>query len=211
MHIFSRTVTLRGNPRDVRPYVEDICDKVNDISAFDVSLWQGLFGMPAGSFAFSTIVESRATLAAEMLKIQTDAEYLDLLERGQQFYVAPAEDRLVTIVHSGGGELRRAGVGAVAELTAAQVEIGRFRDAMAWSVDISDLVADITGAPVHLCTVPHAAFGELQWTTTMADLSEIDRATEALGKDEDYAAEIERAGDLFVPGSGREMLALRIR
>lgn len=210
MQLFSRTVTFRGNPRDVRPYVEEITRVVNERSPFQVSLWQGLLGMPAGSFAFSTLVESRASLLASMAQLMADDEYLDLLDRGQEFYVAPAEDRLVEIIHHAGGELRRADIGSVAMLTGAQMEVGATTEALGWSVGIADLVAEITAVPVHLGTVQHGAFGELQWTSTAPDIADADRIAEAIAKDDDYLARIDAAEGLFVPGSGRQMLAVRI-
>ncbi len=211
MLLFSRMVTLRGNPRDTTPYVQDICDLVSERSPFDVSLWQGLLGMPVGSFAFSALVESRAALLAGMAQLEADDDYFDLLDRGQEYYVMPAEDRLVTIMHNAGGELQRADVGSVAEITAAQVEVDRSAEAIGWSIGMADLVAQISGVPTHLGTVEHGPFGELQWTSTVRDITEVDRIAELLGKDEDYLARLGDAKGLFVPASGRQLLAVRIR
>lgn len=210
MHLFSRMVTLRGNPRDTIPYAKDVCALVNERSPFDVSLWQGLFGMPAGSFAFSAIVESRATFVAGQAQLLGDSDYLDLIDRGQQYLTTPPEDRLVSIVHSSGGELQRADVGAAAQITAAHMEVDRAADAIGWSVGMADLVAQITGVPVHLGQVEHGPFGELQWTSTVRDIAEVDRAADLMAKDEDYVARLGDSKGLFVPGSGRQLLAIRI-
>lgn len=210
MHLFSRLVTLRGNPRDTIPFAKDVCAVANERSPFDVSLWQGLFGMPAGSFVYSAIVESRATFVAGQAQLLGDDDYLDLIDRGQEYLTTPPEDRLVNIVHSSGGELQRAGVGAAAQITAANIEVDRAVDAIGWSVGMADLVAEITGVPVHLGQVEHGAFGELQWTSTVRDIAEVDRTADLIAKDEDYLARMGDAKGLFVPGSGRQMLAIRI-
>jgi hypothetical protein len=210
MHLFSRTITLRGNPRDTTAWARDICAFVNERSHFDVSLWQGLFGMPVGTVAFSMLVDSRAAFAAGQLELLADDEYLDMVDEGMQFVTTPPEDRLVSMLHHAGGELRRADVGAAASITTAQVEVDRTLEAITWSVGMADLAADISGHPVHLGSVEHGAFGELQWTSTAPDIAEVDRVGDLLTKDEDYVGRLSQATGLFVPGSGRQLLAVRI-
>lgn len=210
MYLFSRTVTMRGNPRDTTPYAKDICAMVNERSHFDLSLWQGLFGVPVGTVVFSMLVESRAALLAGEMELMADDDYLDLLDRGQDFVTTPPEDRLVAMVHHAGGELQRADVGAVADITSAQVEVDRTAEAVGWSIGMADLVAEISGYPVHLGTVQHGSFGELQWTSTGPDITEADRVADLLAKDTDYIERLGHATGLFVPGSGRQLLAVRI-
>jgi len=210
MHLFSRTITLRGKPREIRAWTQDVCTIVNERTPFDVSLWQVLFGAPLGTVAYSCLVESRAALLAGEAGLVEDDDYLDLIDKGQDMIVVPAEDRLVQMVHHAAGELQRADVGAVADITAAQVEVDRIADAMDWSIGMADLAASITGFPVHLGTVEHGPFGELQWTGTVPDITEADRTAELLAKDPDYVERLGRSGGLFVPGSGRQLLALRV-
>ena len=210
MYLFSRTITLRGNPRETTAWAKDICALVNDRSPFDVSLWQGLFGVPVGTLAFSMLVESRAAFAAGQVQLLADDEYLDMIDKGMEYVTTPAEDRLVSMLHHAGGELRRADVGAVADIVAAQSEVDRTPETISWSVGMADLVAGITGYPVHLGTVEHGPFGELQWTSTVPDIAEMDRLGDLLAKDEDYVGRLSQATGLFVPGTGRQILAIRI-
>jgi hypothetical protein len=210
MYLFSRTVTMRGNPRDTTAYAKDICALVNERSPFDVSLWQSLFGFPVGTVSFSMLVDSRAAFVAGQAQLLGDDEYLDMLDRGMEFLTTPPEDRLVSMVHHAGGELQRAGVGSVASITAAQVEVDRVIDAMGWSIGMADLVAEITGHPVHLGTVEHGPFGELQWTSTGPDITELDRVSDVLAKDTDYIERLSHATGLFIPGTGRQAVAIRI-
>lgn len=209
MHLFSRNVTMRGDPREAKAWTESVCRYVNEHSPFDVSLWQVLFGAPVGTVSFTMLIESRAALLAGQAELLADDGYLSLLAEGQDLVAVPAEDRLVHMIHHAAGELQRADVGAVGQITAAQVEVDRLAEAMEWSVSVADVVADITGYPVHLGTVEHGPFGELQWTGTMPDITEADRTAELLAKDPDYLDQMAHAGGLFVPGSGRQVLAVR--
>ncbi len=210
MYLFSRTVTMRGNPRDTTAFAKEMCELVNDRSTFDVSLWQVLFGAPAGTYSFSMLVESRAAFVAGQAALLGDSEYLDAIDRAQEFVDQPPQDRLVSMVHHAGGELRRADVGSCADIIAAQAEVDRMTDTLAWSVGMADLAASISGYPVHLGTVEHGPFGELQWTSTVPDIGEVDRVADLLAKDEDYLRRLGDAKGLFVPASGRQLLALRI-
>lgn len=210
MHLFSRTITLRGNPRDTTAWAKDMCALVNERSPFDVSLWQGLFGVPVGTVAFSMLIESRAAFAAGQVQLLADDEYLDMIDKGMEFVTTPAEDRLVSMMHHAGGELRRADVGSAATVVAAQVEVDRTAEAIGWSVGMADLVAEISGYPVHLGALEHGPFGELQWTSTGPDIAEVDRVSDLMAKDSDYIERLSHATGLFVPGSGRELLAIRI-
>ena len=210
MHLFSRTLTLRGTPRKTTTWAQEMCSFVNERSPFDVSLWQVMFGAPVGTVSFSMLIESRAALLAGEAQLLEDDGYHDLIEQGMEMVTTPPEDRLVHMVHHAAGELQRADVGAVADITAAQIEVDRATDAMVWSIGMADLVASITGFPVHLGTVEHGPFGELQWTGTVPDVTESDRVAELLAKDPDYVERLGQAGGLFVPGSGRQLLALRI-
>jgi len=211
MHLFSRTVTLRGPTREVQAFTTEICDYVNEHSSFRVSMWQVLFGAPLGTMSYSMLIDSRAALLAGQTQLLADEDYLDLVDRAQDYLATPPEDRLVQMVHHAGGELQRAPVGAVATITAAQVEVDRAVDALAWSVGMADLASSIIGYPVHLGTLEHGPFGELQWTATVPDITEADRTAELLAKDSDYMDRLSHATGLFVPGTGRQVLGIRTR
>jgi hypothetical protein len=210
MYLFSRTITMRGNQRETMAYAREMCELVNERSSFDVSLWQVLFGAPVGTVSYSMLVESRAAFVAGQAALLGDDEYLDAIERGQAFVDQPPQDRLVAMVHHAGGELRRADVGSAATIVAAQAEVDRIADTLSWSVGVADLVAAITGYPIHLGTLEHGPFGELQWTSTAPDIGEVDRVSDLLAKDEDYLRHMGDSKGLFVPASGRQLLGLRI-
>lgn len=160
---------MRGNPRETMAYATEMCELVNERSTFDVSLWQVLFGAPIGTVSFSMLVESRAAFVAGQATLLGDDEYLDAIERGKDLIAQPGEDRLVSMLHHAGGELRRADVGACANITTALAEVDRIADTLTWSVGMADLAAAISGYPVHLGTLEHGPFGELQWTSHRSD------------------------------------------
>ena len=77
----------------------DITARVNEVMDVEVSLWQGQFGYPLGTVAWTAIVESRAQLADETAKLAGDQGYLDLLTQGLAFVgTVPFED---SVAHDG--------------------------------------------------------------------------------------------------------------
>ena len=56
----------------------------------------------------------------------------------------------------------------------------------------------------------YGTFGTLNWTGVSADAAAADALGNALNADADYLAKISASGDLFVEGSGLQILATRV-
>ena len=82
MHLFSRVATLTGGPVEPVEWAVGITGKVNEIMDVEVSLWQGVFGYPLGTVAWSAMVESRAHLAEQTAKLAADSTFLELAGAG---------------------------------------------------------------------------------------------------------------------------------
>ena len=63
MHLFSRLGVVNGGPVETLEWAVNITTRVNQAMDVDVSLWQGQFGYPLGTLAWTALVESRAQLA----------------------------------------------------------------------------------------------------------------------------------------------------
>lgn len=210
MIIFQRMVTLQGPVQEVVPWAMEITETVNDKTELDVSLWQGQFGAPLGSFAWSTLVESLTTLEAAFETLGGDAAFLDQQSRAQEWVTTPGEDTLLRMVHVTGGEYDRPGVGAYAEITTAIPAEGKLARAGAWAVEIADLHAAVTDQSVLVCSSAYGGFGQMVWLGISESAAAIDAAAEAIAKDQDYTAKLDEGGGLFQEGSAVRMLARRI-
>lgn len=210
MIIFQRVATFDGPPEEVAPWALEVTGAVNDRTHLDVSVWQVLFGRPAGTYVWSTVIDSLTSLEAGTDSLASDAAYASLLGRAREWLSVPAEDALLRILHAAGGEYVRPHVGAYAEATTAVPAEGKLADAGAFGVEIADIHADLTHSSVLFCTSEYAQFGEMRWMAMYESAAAVDAAAEAIAKDEGYTARLDASGAVFVEGQAQRGLARRI-
>jgi hypothetical protein len=210
MIIFQRLATFQGPPEEVAPWALEVTGAVNERTHLDVSVWQGLFGRPTGTYAWSTVIDSLTSLEAAFDSLGTDKGFLSLQAKARDWLATPAEDALLRVVHAAGGEYVRPHVGAYAEVTSAVPAEGKLAEAGGWGVEISDVHADLTHSSVLFCTSEYAQFGEMRWMAMYESATEVDAAAEAIAKDEGYMSRLDAAGGLFLEGAAQRALARRI-
>jgi hypothetical protein len=210
MIIFQRIVTFGGPPDEVTPWALEITDAVNKRTHLDMSLWQGLFGVPVGTLGWSGLVDNLTTLEAATDSLAADAGYLGLVSKARAWTSTPAEDFLLRIIHTSGGDYVRPGVGGYVETTVAVPANGQLAKAGAWGVDIADLHSKLTHAQVAFCAGEYGAYGEMRWLALYESAAAVDSGAEMIAKDSDYAAKLAAAEDLFVEGLARRTFARRI-
>lgn len=210
MYLFSRQVQLAGDPRKSLAAASEITALVNRKSELQLSLWLAAFGAPVGSVSFSALVQSRAELDAQSSALLADDEYLAKVADIQQHSSAPPVDSLIEVMHVAGSDYKRAEVGAVAEITAAVIAPGKYAAAIQWSIEIADLVAEISALPVMFGPTIGGTFGQVEWIGTSPDMAAAETIDQQLNKDPRYLAKLDETGGLFVEGSGQRIYAKRI-
>lgn len=210
MYLFSRTVQVTGDPREVMPIAIGLRELVTRKIGSEVSLWTAVLGEPVGTLGYTTFFQSLAEFDATLSVLSGDAEYLERVAEANRFLVGVPQDRMIQIVHNAGGEYRRAAVGAVASLITAQLANARFGAGVQWSIEMAELVAEITGSPVLIGRSVAGAFGELDWISSSPDMAALEAENEVLGKDARYLTQLDAMADLFVQGSGHSALIKRV-
>lgn len=210
MIIFQRMVTFEGPPDEVGAWAFEITEHVNKTTNLNTSLWQGLFGGPAGTLVWSALIENLTALEAATDALTTDAGYVSLVKKASSWSSGPPEDSLLRMVHTAGGTYERPDVGAYAEGTMAVPAEGKLAKAGAFGVEIADLHSKLTHSSVLFCTSEYGSFGEMRWLALYDSAAAVDHAAEVIAKDSDYGAKLDKAGDLFVEGVARRTLARRI-
>lgn len=209
MYQFGRILTLQGDARETMPWASEVTAHVNANTNMNVSLWGSVFGYPVGTVAWSTWVEGRAQLSGEMAKLPTDAAYLDLALKAQEWVTGPAEDIFRNLVH-GGPAAEPPAVGAIAAVTQAVAATGKMPEALAWGVDMAQHATSVTGHPVSLLVNAYGDFGGMAFISTAADMAAADASSDALQGDADYIAKISASSGLFVDGSAHQSLLRRL-
>jgi hypothetical protein len=208
MLLFSRVVTMAGNPRRTVPWAMEMTKYVNDHSDLDVTLWSADFGRPLGTFVWSSIVESRAAMLAATASLVADDGYFDLLDKGQDLFAHPGEDFLRELVH--GAPSEPPPIGAVGNITTAIANVDRMVDAVGWSVEIAEHVLSVTGVPTSVLTSVFGQMGEIAWIGVLPDVAAAEAVGATMNADPGYLERLTATKDLFIPGSGHVSSVTRI-
>jgi hypothetical protein len=207
MLINVRSGVIDTNLPDAIGFSVDIAQVVESATGIPVGVWQTLYGRPLGTVAWSVTVDSFADLATMNQKLAEDATYLEKSGAAQDMFISGSfEDGLTNVVHTAGDQ---GAMGYVSALSAIGLG-GKTAEVMAFGVGIADYVNSVTGNSVSFCVDQFAEIGRVTWVGAYADAAAVDAAQQALAADSGYLERTSAVGDLFLPGSGTNILSQRI-
>ena len=208
MDLFSRQVMLVGAPTAYMAYATEMREYVSNKLGQDVGLWAAAFGAPRGAMSYTARVEGIAGVQAMNAQLIGDADYMSKLAAGAALGGGPAQDNLLQLLHGEVGE--SAPVGSVATVTTAVVANGAYAEAVAWGIEMAQLVETVAGTPTMFGMSAFGTFGQVTWINVAADGAAADAAGNAVNGNADYMGRLSAIGDLFVPSSGHRSLAIRV-
>ncbi|HEY5154356.1 MAG TPA: hypothetical protein VIJ47_06450 [Acidimicrobiales bacterium] len=209
MYLFTRLATLRGNERRTMGWAVEMTGYVNAHSDHTLTLWRTDFGAPVGTVAWSAWVQSQNDLNVGFAALADDDGFFDMVDKGQEFMVAPPMDQLRQAVHGEPTDTPPP-IGSVTTVTTAVVANGQYVEAAAWGVEMALLTQEISGLPTMFLIDSYGTFGQVTWLSGAPDLAASDAAGEAINANPDYLKRLGDVGDLFVPASGQRRMATRI-
>lgn len=207
MDMFMRVAQLRGDPRDIQAWVEQVTDAYRAATGTDVAAWASLVGGTAGRWTWTQTVDGAAEVAANGAAAVADDAYVSSLEQGRHLLVGVAHDLLLESV--GAVEPQEPEPGAATEVTTAVAAPGHIGAAISWGLEINEHVAMVTGLPASMFLNGYGRFSTLTWMAPAPDLAALDTARRRLRDDDGYNKLLARGGSLFVGGSGRRQLVVR--
>ena len=200
MLLFSRVLTPVGSPRKVMPWVADITAYVNANSPLDVTCWAGVFGYPIGTVAWSSFVDSQASLAAATGALLSQDGYFDRIDAAAEFVTTPGQDFLREVVY--GSPADPPPVGAVAQITTATALVDRLADAVGWAVEIAQYLEGVIGTSIGVLADVYGTMGGISWIGVVPDAAASDASRAKIAADTSYLGRLVATKDLFIPGSG---------
>jgi hypothetical protein len=208
MQLFTRTVSLAGPNDEVMSFATGMRELVSDRSGREIALWMVSFGAPIGTFVYSARVEGLADLQQIGATLIADPEYHAKLASGRQLGTAPPTDQLSTPIY---GELGAVPpVGSTSIVTTAAISNGKYAEALAWGVEISQYVEGVTGFPTLFLSQDFGDFGRVTWIGVTPDAASADTAGQKINADPGYLGKLAAAGELFAQGSGQRALLTRV-
>jgi len=182
---------------------------VNAHSDHDLTLWRGDFGYPVGTVAWSAWVESLHAMNTGFERLIEDEGYHAMVEKGQEFITAPPQDLLREVMH-GAPTGQAPPLGAVGTVTTAVMAGGKYSDAISWSIEMAELVEEVTKMPTGFLVDAYGTFGQVTWISVAPDAATADATAAAINGNDQYLKRLGDVGELFVPASGHRGLVTRI-
>lgn len=208
MYLFARTRTAApGRIVEATAFAADIAAKASSITGVEVSTWQVQFGAPLGTFIWTATVEQTADMATAGDKLVADNGYLEAILAADHLFDGHVEDAIAEIVGTAGDGGHR---GEYATSVMAQCNAGHIGDAMAFGLEMMELVHGATGRDGLFTRGMYGPWATVAWFTLADTAAQIDEGNAALAANPDYLTKVDASADLFAPGSGHGRLSRRI-
>ena len=210
MYLFTRSARLaRGRTRDAAAWVAEITEKVNQISETPVQLWSSMMSPTLGQLTWSTVTDDLSTLETGFDKMMADDGYVALTDKGAEFTTGDAiDDTVAQLLHFKADDTRDVRyVGAVT----AQANNGHFAQAVELGIEIAQIAERASGLPTTFGTQITGPYGGVGWISGYETLEELQRGQQAVNGSTELIELLDgRAADVYLPGSGRQVMSRRV-
>lgn len=195
MYLFTRTARLSGrNMPQAMAWAVQLTESIGPVTGVPASLWAPAFSREVGTLIWSAIVPDLKTLETALGKLDTDREFSELAERGNDFGIPGSlNDRLARYVNGAPDpESNPQYIGVVQATT----KVGRLARGVSLGVEIAQTAEKVTGTRTLFVTDLTGNYGGVAWLTAYAGINELERASDALAADQSFVELI----DTEVPG-----------
>ena len=163
------------------------------------------FGQPAGVVQFSYTFEHMTELDESNEKIGGDAATADFGIRSAELFDGPPEDNIGRLVVSNFAEPK-----TVMNIVSAVAHAGRAADVTAFGVEMQQVLTSTTGEPAAFVVGISGVFGGTRFAVGADSMASLEDANEKLQADATFVKLMEKAGELFVPGTGQSVILRKI-
>ena len=163
------------------------------------------FGQPAGVVQFTYLFDHMSELDQSQERITSDAATAEYGIRAAELFEGAPEDNLGRLVVSTMQEPR-----PVMSVISAIGVPGRAADVVAFGTEMHQAVSSATEAPAAFVVSVSGAFGGTRFAMGADSMAGLQAANEKLQGDGTVAKLMEKARDLFVPGSGQSVILRKI-
>lgn len=206
MLLFQRMLRLSGGAV-AAAWAAEVTAGVNKHATSEVSLWRGAYGVPVGTIAWSSPVETLGQVDDLNAAMAADADLTALVGRGAEYVAEAQPDRLLALVH---GEITdSAAVGSYVGAVRATAAPGQWVAAGAWATHIAGVYSEVTGLNVVVASTVAGPMGEMNWLVRHENSGSVEAAIAATMSSEKYMSEVNGGGEFFLPGA-TQMYAQRI-
>ncbi len=207
MYLFSRTRTARADKvLEAMPHAVEIASKVTQITGLDIFVWNYRFGQPVGTMMWSCRLDSQSQLFEATEKLAADATYVDMVLGLSDLFEGPSVDQMMHVVSANPGETPAKYI----QFNTAKMAAGKYAQAIEFGVKLQQYAAESLDRPTFFVSAAYGGFGDVGWLTGSNTLAELDAGAEWQQTDAGFHEMVTSAADLFVEGSGEQLLIERI-
>ena len=208
MHIYGAQIQAKpGRGGELSAALGELRDVVSAAIDRPVYSWAVVAGAPTGSFAISTRAEGTGDLIDTLMTMNGNEDYQKLASNLSDLLAAPSQTSWMRVLTSAGdvGDPK-----PVTVVTTATVAVGHVGDAMAWSHEMTEYAAGLSGMGTMLATSAAGSFFDVAWISGAESGAAVDEANERLMADAGYLERMDNGDDLFVDGTVSRMVMARL-
>lgn len=209
MYLFgARVQARRGMGQEAVEYMTDVRDMVSSISGVPFWAWAGAAGVPIGTFYLSARIDSIEQYMSLNQAVMGNADYNAKLKTGADIVEGPAETFMSRVVGMA-GELSSepAPLVLVASASAAP---GRMMDVANWGVGMLDYISELTGIAGMFTINAVGPYSDVSIIGNYDDAASLDQQLAKTLPDAGYLERMSQIGDLFIAGSGRQVVMAKL-
>ncbi len=191
MYLFSRQTRLAGGHglRGVE-WAAEMCERVNQSTDLDLSLWGRMFSPEFGTIAFTAFVEDLAQIEAAADTLNADNGYIEASNEGAGLTIGGLDDSLGELVHGAPNPDVQPQYVSVVQSVCAN---GAAVKGIVLGVELAQKAEAITGAPTLFGRNLTGNYGGVSWISGALDVAGLEANQAALAADPDWAAAIEES------------------
>lgn len=208
---YTREFTTRGPVGEVLDFAVRAGELASEIVDNRISVHLGGPGSPTTTLLFTSSWESRAQIAAGWEKLLADQRYGELSASGDRFWTGPGQDHLVQSLHLLGYSASTptpVGANVITLKTVAQP--GKLEAAVELGGETCELLNSEFDVPVGFGRSLSGTYGEMMWVMVCPSAEMVDQLDAFELQDSRFRALIDRAAEVFMPGSGYRRYATKI-
>jgi len=197
-----------GKSGDLRSLVAEMRDVLGKESGQEWYAWAAITGRPYGTFLLSTRFDDFNDMIGSQMKVALSTEWASLTTKAAGVLAQPAPTMLSEVIAVAGEPTAPKQFTLV---TRAVVDRSAMMDAIAWSTQVAEHVAKVTGVSTTVTTSAAGRMFEVTWIGGVDTPQELD-AMNAINTDAEYLNMLAAAGSnqLFEQGVSERMLLAKL-
>jgi hypothetical protein len=204
MYLFTRSRRLApGQFVGAMDWIAAATQSVRKNTGRETNAWAAVLSPELGVVTWSIWAETQAEIIEAGDKLAASSSWLDLLERGGDYFEGPVQDGLATVlagtVEPGADPPEYVGVAT------AVAAPGRLSDAVSFGIELAEHAKALTGQDAVFLLNATGLYGGVSWLIPSADIAAVDAWQAAVMADPEWLPLIDRIGPAYSPGAAQSL------